>query len=289
MAAVGGGRQGFLIIVHFKMSQYAYLDELESKSIYIIRQAYWQHKKKLAVLWSIGKDSTTMLHLIRKAFLGNSFIPVIHIDTSFKFKEIYKFRDKYAKKWRFNLIIAKNNTALENGVCPEKGKLECCQALKTEALKQAIAQYGFKALFVGIRRDEHAIRAKERYFSPRDSGFLWDYQRQPIELWGQFSAVANGAASHIRIHPLLHWREIDIWRYIKREHIPVVGLYFAKRGKRLRSIGCAPCCAPVSSNANSITKIIEELETTKIAERSGRAQDKEKEYMMQKLRSLGYM
>lgn len=266
-----------------------YLDELENKSIYIIREAYWRYCDKLAVLWSIGKDSTAMLHIIRKAFFGSVPIPVIHIDTSFKFKEIYRFRDKYAKKWRLGLFIVKNDTALKQGMSPAKGRFDCCNYLKTEALKQAISQHGFQALSLAIRRDEHAIRAKERYFSPRDNNSHWDYQKQPLEMWQQFYQSQEKEDNHIRVHPMLTWREIDIWRYIKREKIPVADLYFAKKGKRYRSIGCECCCEPVPSKASSIDKIIKELEVTKIAERSGRAQDKEKEYMMQKLRSFGYM
>jgi len=172
---------------------------------------------------------------------------------------------------------------------PEKGRFNCCTALKTEALKQAIAIYNLKALLVAIRRDEHAIRAKERYFSLRDREFKWDYQNQPLELWAEYYKTEDQTGTHFRVHPLLHWREIDIWRYIKREKLPVVNLYFAKRGKRYRSIGCERCCQPLESNANSINKIIQEIQKTTISERSGRAQDKEKEYMMQKLRSLGYM
>jgi sulfate adenylyltransferase subunit 2 len=264
-----------------------YLDELESKSIYIIREAYYRFKDT-ALLWSIGKDSTTLLWLARKAFFGKLPFPVLHIDTSFKFKEIYEFRDKYAKEWGLNLLISKNELALSEGMCPEKAKLECCNALKTQALKDSIARHHLKALLLGIRRDEHGIRAKERYFSPRTINFTWNYREQPAELWDIYkSQVAQ--EEHFRIHPMLHWTELDIWRYVERERIPIVGLYLAKGGKRYRSIGCQPCCAPVDSKANSIRKIVRELETTKIAERSGRAQDKEDSYTMQKLRSLGYM
>ncbi len=676
-----------------------YLDDLESRSIYIIREAYREYRDKLAVLWSIGKDSTTLLHLVRKAFFGKVPIPVIHIDTSFKFPEIYEFRDKYAKEWNLKLIVARNEKALSEGVSPEKGKLECCTKLKTEALKQAITKYGIKALLLGIRRDEHGIRAKERYFcfprgtlvygkeikpiekiqagdlvfthlgslrkvvrvfsrhyrgqllainseynmpifmtpnhvvfakvpgkgekrinikstgfdgitrdiemrlrgrrrivwirasklkindllyipklpkkpqdgirtiyyipikmiigdssglikikrqltwksahksakkireslplspemlrvlgyyiaegsanfssnqisfafnasenhlvddlleamkeifgiegsvkenenffkitfssktlmllfskmcgvgarnkklpyfftllskmqlrelvkgcwlgdgsnerystmskylahqlrlallrlgiltsirkdktsryhltvagvskdkftetfgikckipyvkkcvhareiselssnelsdsqyghsraggfwipiksiktipynglvydlqvegdssyvvcgvavhnSPRDSSFRWNYQNQPPELWEQYNKIKESGEMHFRIHPLLHWKEIDIWRYIKRENLPIVGLYFSKNGFRYRSIGCKPCCSPIPSNASNVDEIIAELETTKTAERAGRAQDKEQAYMMQKLRALGYM
>ncbi|MFH1874262.1 MAG: sulfate adenylyltransferase subunit CysD [Pseudomonadota bacterium] len=264
-----------------------YLSELENCSIYIFREAYARFKN-VALLWSIGKDSTSMLWLARKAFYGKIPFPVIHIDTSYKFREIYDFREKYAKEWNLELLVSKNEAALRAGMCKEKGAIECCTALKTQALKMTLAEYNFKALFLAIRRDEHGIRAKERYFSPRDSKFQWDYQNQPAEMWDLYKKDIE-EDQHFRIHPMLHWREIDVWRYVQRENMPVVNLYFAKDGKRYRSIGCQPCCAPVESKANTIKKIVKELETTKVAERSGRAQDKEDAYTMQKLRSLGYM
>lgn len=264
-----------------------YLDELENRTIFLLREAY-ARLKPIGLLWSIGKDSTTMLWIARKAFFGRLPFPVIHIDTGHKFKEIYEFRDFYRSKWGLDLVISRNEEALEAGMCPEKGKFECCMALKTEALKKTIAQYGFKGLFLGIRRDEHGIRAKERYFSPRDRDFLWNYQEQPAEPWDFYKASAQ-EAEHVRIHPMLHWTELDIWRYVEREKIPIVSLYLAKDHKRYRSIGCQLCCAPVDSEASSIRRIVRELETTDTAERSGRAQDKEDTYTMQKLRSLGYM
>jgi len=262
------------------------LDELESQSIYIIREAYY-HYKKLAVLWSIGKDSTTLVWLVRKAFFGEVPFPALHIDTSYKFPEMYKFRDAYSKKWGLELVMAQNKEALAGGMNCVK-KLECCTALKTEALKMAIAEHGFEALLLGIRRDEHGIRAKERYFSPRDEDFKWNYQDQPPELWDQYKSQAE-EKTHIRVHPLLGWTEVDIWRYLKREQVPITDLYFAKDGKRYRSIGCTTCCNPIESNAASIDDIIYELETTTTSERAGRAQDKEDTYTMQKLRALGYM
>lgn len=272
-----------------KMRRDSYLDELESKSIYIIREAYWEYKDNLAALWSIGKDSTTLVHLTRKAFFAKVPISVIHIDTTFKFKQIYAFRDKYARKWGLKLVIAKNTQALREGMSPEKNRFNCCNALKTEALKEVIKTYNLQALLVGIRRDEHSLRAKERYFSLRDENFKWNYQDQPLEMWQEYYQTEGKEGEHFRIHPLLHWREIDIWRYIKREKIPIVELYFAKGKKRFRSIGCECCCQPIESSANTIEKIIKELEATRIAERSGRAQDKENVYAMQRLRSLGYM
>jgi len=262
------------------------LDELESRSIYIIREAYY-HYNNMAVLWSVGKDSTTLVWLCRKAFFGKLPFPALHIDTGYKFPQMYKFRDEYGAKWGMNLLIARNEEAITQGMGPEK-KLECCTALKTDGLKQAIAKHGFEALLLGIRRDEHGIRAKERYFSPRDEQFKWDYQNQPPELWDHYKNQAK-EKTHIRVHPLLHWTEVDIWHYIQRENIPVTELYFSKDGKRYRSIGCVPCCSPVESNAATVDEIVAELETTTTSERAGRAQDKEDTYTMQKLRALGYM
>jgi sulfate adenylyltransferase subunit 2 len=262
------------------------LDELENQSIFIIREAFY-HYKKLALLWSVGKDSTTLLWLCRKAFFGEVPIPLLHIDTGYKFPEMYRFRDEYSKAWGMELLISHNEEAIAAGMGPEK-KLDCCTALKTLGLKQAIAQHGFDALLLGIRRDEHGIRAKERYFSPRDEAFKWNYQDQPPELWDQYKSQAE-ENTHIRVHPLLHWTEIDVWRYIKQEQIPVTSLYFAQDGKRYRSIGCTPCCNPVASEAKTVDDIIHELETSNTSERAGRAQDKEDAYTMQKLRALGYM
>ncbi len=270
------------------------LKDLENKSIFIIREAFNKYKKP-AILWSVGKDSTLLLWLAKKAFYNKIPFPIIHIDTGYKFKKIYEFRDGYAKELNFNLIITKNKNAKET---PEKDKFECCNARKTEALKQIIKENGFDALFVGIRRDEHGIRNKERYFSPRDKKFKWNVSKkdkhkikslQDAEFsgWNIFATDFGPNTNHVRIHPLLHWTELDVWEYIQQEQIPVVKLYFTQKGKRFRSIGCEPCCKPVNSSAKNVNEIIEELKTTKIEERSGREQDKE--YNMQKLRSLGYM
>ena len=266
-----------------------YLETLETKSIYIIREAYYKYHNKLALLWSMGKDSTALLHLARKAFFGKIPLPVIHIDTTYKFKEIYQFRDRLTKEFGMHLIITKNIRALNKKISPEKGRYQCCQALKTEALKLATKHYHLKAFLVAIRRDEHLIRAKERIFSVRDQDFKWNYKNASLEMWTEYSDACTDKSSHLRVHPLLGWREIDVWRYTKKEKLPVVNLYFAKKGKRYRSIGCKCCCQAIPSLASNIDKIIAELGTTKIAERSGRCQDKEKTYMMQKLRSLGYM
>jgi sulfate adenylyltransferase subunit 2 len=268
-------------------SSLGHLDRLENQSIFVIREAYRQFRH-VAALWSIGKDSTTLLWLIRKAFFGQVPFPVIHIDTTYKFKQIYEFRDRYVERFGLQLVVARNEEALRRGACPGTGKFGCCNELKTIALKQVLAERGYKALFLGIRRDEHGIRAKERVFSPRNEDFAWDYRNQPPELWDQYKTRA-AREEHFRIHPLLGWREVDVWEYVRREQIPVVELYFARGGKRYRSIGCETCCAPVDSEADTVDKIVAELHASKVSERSGRAQDKEDAYTMQRLRSLGYM
>jgi sulfate adenylyltransferase subunit 2 len=226
--------------------------------------------------------------LCKKAFFGEIPFPVIHLDTGKQFPEMYEFRQKLAREWNLDLLVVQNEQALKAGVGPEHGRFECCTALKTLALRKAIEKHGFDALLLAIRRDEHGIRAKERYFSLRDIDFRWDYRDQPLEMWDQYQKATQRGA-HTRVHPMLHWREIDIWRYTQLESIPVNPMYFAKNGKRYRSLGCMPCTNPIDSDADTIEKIIAELERTKTAERAGRAQDKEQAFMMQKLRALGYM
>src|SRR3989304_3731167 len=168
------------------------------------------------------------------------------------------------------------------------GRFVCCNALKTQGLQQILDKYGFKGIFLGIRRDEEGSRAKERVFSPRDKNFEGNYKDQPPELWDQFN-TSFGPDTHVRIHPLLSWTELDIWEYIRREEIPICPLYLSREGKRFRSLGCVPCNFPIASGASTVNEIIEELKVTKTPERAGRAQDHEAAYMMQKLRSLGYM
>ncbi len=265
-----------------------HLTELENRSVYILREAHAQFKN-IGCMWSVGKDSTAILWLCRKAFFGKIPFPIIHIDTGHKFPKMYEFRDNLVKEWNMELLIADNKEAKARGVGPNSAdKLLCCTELKTNALKQLLEKERFDALILAIRRDEHGIRAKERYFSPRDKKFQWDYKNQPPEMWNLYKKLSD-EKMHVRIHPILHWTEFDIWAYVQREGIPTNPLYFAKNGKRYRSLGCVPCTNPIDSNADTIDKIVEELRNSKTSERAGRAQDKEKAYMMQKLRALGYM
>ncbi len=263
------------------------LDVLESQSIHIFREAF-NRLDKIAMLWSIGKDSNVMLWLAKKAFLGHVPFPVIHVDTTHKIPEMIAFRDRVAREWDLPMIVGKNEAALAAGMGPGQGRVTCCSALKTEGLKQVLSEHGFTGVFAGIRRDEEGTRAKERVFSPRNEQAEWDVRDQPPEFWDQFKTdFAPG--THLRIHPLLAWTELDVWRYIRREGIPVVELYFAKDGRRYRSLGCAPCTGSIESTASTVDEIIAELATTKVSERSGRAQDKESEDAFERLRAGGYM
>ena len=263
------------------------LDVLESQSVFILREAF-RKVEKLGLLWSIGKDSNVMVWLARKAFFGRVPFPVVHIDTSYKLPEMIEFRDRMAREWGLELIVGQNRAALEAGINHTQGRVACCTALKTDGLKAIIAQHGFTGIIAGIRRDEEGTRAKERVFSPRGENAEWNFREQPPEFWNHFNTEFPPGI-HLRIHPLLHWTELDIWRYVRREKIPMVDLYFARNGRRYRSLGCAPCTGTVASNAATIDDIIAELEATRIAERAGRAQDKEAEDAFERLRATGYM
>ncbi len=291
-----------------------HLDKLETKSVYIIREAY-ANFKNLCMLWSIGKDSTVLLWLVRKAFFGHVPFPLIHIDTGFKIPQMIEYRDRLAMELKLELIYGQNEEALKKKLTFPHGnatRLECCRRLKTQALKQTLDGTGpryrlnhatgryepysnkepFTGVILGIRSDEEGSRSKERYFSPRDQENLWNIADQPPEFWNQFNTDFP-PGTHIRIHPLLDWTELDIWKYIKREKIPVVPLYFDQGdGKRYRSLGCYPCTFPIDSTAKTVDEIIKELESGKlknIAERSGRAQDKEDGGGLEELRKDGYM
>ena len=259
-----------------------YLDELESQSIFILREAY-RSFKNLVMLWSIGKDSTVLLWLARKAFFDHVPFPLMHIDTCFKIPEMIEYRDRFAKEWKLNLIVGKNECALQRKETFPDGnltRLQCCATLKSEALKHTLSgewprwimdhkkgEYvryeegePFTGVIVGARSDEEGSRSKERYFSPRDRHNDWDVGDQPPELLNQFKTdFAPG--THVRIHPLLDWTELNIWEYIDRESIPIVDLYFDHGdGKRYRSLGCFPCTKPVESTAKNTKEIIENIQ-----------------------------
>jgi sulfate adenylyltransferase subunit 2 len=262
-----------------------HLDALESKTIYIFREAF-NKIDKLAMLWSLGKDSNAMLWMARKAFFGHVPFPLVHIDTEKKFPEMYEFRDRYAKEWKLDLKI---------GYCPPVEEMDPTlppaarsAARKTAGLNAMLAKEGFAGFIAGIRRDEEGTRAKERVFSPRGTQNKWDFRDQPPEFWDQFK-TDFAPDTHLRVHPILHWTEIDIWQYVKREGIPLVDLYFSKNGKRYRSLGDQDITSPVDSTASTLDEVIAELKETKVAERSGRAMDHETEDAFERLRAEGYM
>ena len=291
-----------------------HLDQLEHRSVHILREAYSAFRS-LCMLWSIGKDSTVLLWLTRKAFFGHVPYPLIHIDTSFKIPEMIAYRDRLVAEWHLNLMYGQNEQALaERRTYPDGGvdRTTCCSLLKTEALKKTLSgewpRYKFNhstkryerdhntepftGVIVGARADEEGSRSKERYFSPRTSQSTWEVAEQPPEFWNQYKTdVAPG--THVRIHPLLDWTELNIWEYIEREQIPVVDLYFDHGcGTRYRSLGCGPCTNPVTSTATSVHDIIDELRSGRfanIAERSGRAQDEAGGAGLETLRRGGYM
>jgi len=291
-----------------------HLDQLESLSVHILREAYASFKN-LGMLWSIGKDSTVLLWLARKAFFGHVPFPLIHIDTRFKIPEMIAYRDRLALAWGIDIIFGMNEEALANKTTYPDGtvdRITCCRLLKTEALKHTLSgkwpryylnhETGtyelykntepFTGIIAGVRADEEGSRSKERYFSPRDRENIWDLGDQPPEFWNQFKTEFP-PGTHIRIHPLLDWTELNIWEYIEREKIPTVSLYYNQGdGKRYRSLGCYPCTFPIQSTARTVGEIIEELRSGKlknIAERSGRAQDKDDGGGLETLRREGYM
>ncbi|HOK67611.1 MAG TPA: sulfate adenylyltransferase subunit CysD [Anaerohalosphaeraceae bacterium] len=291
-----------------------HLDQLENLSIHILREAY-ANFKSLCMLWSIGKDSTALLWLARKAFLGHVPFPLVHIDTSFKIPEMIEYRDRLTRQWQLDMIYGMNTEALQQKQTFPDGKvdrLRCCKLLKTEALKNTLSgswprwrfnhttdryeidpnHEPFTGVIVGLRADEEGSRSKERYFSKRDRSSEWDIADQPPEFWNQYKTdFAPG--THVRIHPLLDWTELNIWEYIEREKIPTVSLYYDQgNGKRYRSLGCWPCTFPINSTAKNPKEIIEELRSGQlknIAERSGRAQDAEDGGGLETLRREGYM
>lgn len=262
-----------------------HLDELEAGSIYIIREAF-RCVEPLCMLWSMGKDSTALLWLVRKAFFGSVPFPVVLLDTQMELQEVYDFRDRIAAEWSLDV---------RNELCPPESEVDQtlapasqAAARKTEGLKRLLEREGYKGVIVGIRRDEQATRAKERVFSPRNVAGDWDVRNQPAEFWGHY-ATETPQGSHLRIHPLLRWTEVDVWRYHVRESIPFVPLYLAVDGWRYRSLGEKNITTPIRSEASTIEEIILELETTNVPERAGRTMDHDSEDAFERLRSAGYM
>lgn len=291
-----------------------HIEQLESLSIHLLREAY-ANFKNMGMLWSIGKDSTVLLWLARKAFYGHVPFPLIHVDTAYKIPEMIEYRDRLALEWNLDMIYGQNEEALKNKQTFPDGNVDriaCCKLLKTEALKHTLSgewpryrlnhetgQYEvakntepFTGVIVGVRADEEGSRSKERYFSPRDRENNWDLGDQPPEFWNQYKTDFP-PGTHLRIHPLLDWTELNIWEYIKRENIPTVSLYYDQGdGKRYRSLGCYPCTEAIDSTSKNVDDIIEELQSgalSNIAERSGRAQDKEDGGGLETLRKDGYM
>lgn len=290
-----------------------HLDRLESHSIFLIREAYAAFRS-LAMLWSIGKDSTVLLWLVRKAFYGHVPFPLVHIDTRFKIPEMIAYRDRLARELGFTLVVGRNDEALQARRTFPDGqvdRLTCCGLLKTEALRRTLEGTGtrwqldatgnlvpskdvepYTGVIAGIRADEEGSRSKERYFSARDRRNDWRVDEQPPEFWNQLK-TEFAPGTHVRIHPLLDWTELNIWEYIERHRIPVVSLYFDQgEGRRYRSLGCYPCTTPVESPARTVSEIVEELRSGRfsdVAERSGRSQDQEDGGGLETLRRGGYM
>ena len=279
----------------------AHLDALEAQSIFLLREAF-HHFKNLCMPWSMGKDSNVLIWLSRKAFGGHIPYPLLHIDTTYEFPEMLVYRDWAVRYHDLDLIVKINEDARAGrGAYAERGPIGYDTAdpvtvtheLKTAALQQVMAEKQWSALITGIRRDEDSTRAKERYFSPRNKDFEWDYKDQPPEFWNQFT-TSCAPGEHVRVQALLDWSERDIWLYIQREGIPIPHMYFARTAKdgkryRFRSLGCWPISGPVESEADTIDKIIDELATTNTSERAGRAQDHHERNAMQKLRAKGFM
>ena len=294
-----------------------HLRRLEAESIHIMREVVAEFERPV-MLYSIGKDSSVMLRLAQKAFHPAPLpFPLLHVDTTYKFREMIEFRDKMAASVGAKLIVHINKEAIAEGAQPFAiGTQRCCGLLKTKSLLDGLAEGGFDAAFGGARRDEERSRAKERVFSLRDGRGQWDPKRQRPELWNLLNSRLNPGES-IRVFPLSNWTEIDIWQYIHVENIPVVPLYFAKereaivRGTsvivreqsfvpmlpgekpqlvkcRMRSLGCSPCTGAVLSDADTVPKIIEELVSARNSERQLRVIDHDQDGSMEMKKREGY-
>lgn len=263
------------------------LQKLEYETQSIVLHCHDQFKN-VGMLWSMGKDSTALLWMVRKLFKEKIPFPLFHIDTSYKIPEMIQFRNKLQQEWNLPLKIFSNYTALKSGMNNNQGKLACCKSLKTEPLLKLIREEKLDCLLIGIRRDEEGSRSKERFFSLRSPDGSWNHTDQGTEIFGIWPKPPI-IGQHFRVHPLLSWTEKDVWAYTKEEGIPFSELYLTKSNRRYRSLGCAPCTGSVESQASSIDEIIDELAHTQVSERAGRAQDNEVSYGLEKLRKKGYM
>ncbi|MGA2535722.1 MAG: sulfate adenylyltransferase subunit CysD [Terracidiphilus sp.] len=294
----------------------SHLQMLEAESMHILREVAAEFSRPV-MMYSIGKDSSVMLRLAQKAFYpAKPPFPLLHIDTSYKFREMISFRDQTAEEVGMRLIVHQNVAALANGANPyQLGTQKCCALLKTGALLDALKQGGFDAAIGGARRDEEKSRAKERVYSFRDVFGQWDPKNQRPELWNIYNGRINKGES-IRVFPLSNWTEIDVWQYIEAENIPVVPLYFSKeremviRGEtlistehnppllpgekpqmvmcRMRSLGCSHCTGAVRSTALSVGDIIDELRLATRSERENRVIDHDQEGSMEQKKREGY-
>jgi len=296
---------------------FSHLEQLEAESIFIIREVAASFDKPV-MLYSIGKDSSVMLRLAQKAFHpGPIPFPLMHVDTTFKFKEMIAFRERMAKEIGFDLLVWINQDGVARGMNPfDFGSEEHTRVMKTDGLKQALDHYGFDAAYGGARRDEEKSRAKERIYSFRDRFHQWDPKNQRPELWNLYNNRVHKGES-IRVFPLSNWTELDIWLYIMQEEIPIVPLYYAaerdvverdgnlimvdddrlplepgetpqRKRVRFRTLGCYPLTGAIESDADTVPKIVQEMLLTKTSERQGRVIDADKSASMEEKKREGY-
>ncbi len=293
----------------------SHLKQLEAESIYIMREVVAEFEKPV-MLYSIGKDSSVMVRLAQKAFYpGKIPFPLLHVDTGFKFSQMYEFRDRFVKDVGAELIVDRNEKAIKENVNPfDLGTQKCCACLKTQGLVNSLKKGEYDAAFGGARRDEEKSRAKERIYSFRDEFGQWDPKNQRPELWDIYNGKVNKGQS-IRIFPISNWTELDVWNYIYQEDIPIVPLYFAKEREmvvrdeqlipldghalkngekkemvmcRFRTLGCHPCTGAIRSEAKTVPEIIQEMMTVRISERSTRIIDHDGEGSMEDKKKGGY-